>query len=271
MTLGIILGILGLITLFVGFNITYNQLYTSSLSMDVFFKKVREHGPGYSWKMFWWKLQGELIDMRSKVIITSGGILLMNWETFIENGWDKKIPSKAYETTDGILYGTWAAPIRPARGYLQTFLLKTPGVGALMTMSFVNLQLSDLLAKKDTAFVLQNKADIGNTVGQFFGGDDEEPSSSHEKRYGIVIGNPQLFNLDFGEKSQAAVEKYYEVKEFNKSMIELEDQITDPEKRSNTINIVNGIVKKNIYDIEGLVPAVKTLSDALISVFTKKS
>jgi len=262
----IILGILGVIALFIGFDITYNELYTSSLSMDVFSKKVREHGPGYSWKMFWWKLQGKQIDMRSTIIITSGGILMMDWDKFITEKVYEKIAPRIYETKDSILYGSWAAAIRPQKGKLVNFLLKTPQVGALISMSEVDLTISDYVATRKTEEVLHDKKNISKMVADVFEG--ENIITTFESNYGIIISDPKLFDLNLGKKSQDAAERLFESKKFRESMEDLKNEIADPDKRTNAILIANGLIKKNVYDIESLGIATKNIADSFASLVT---
>jgi hypothetical protein len=269
MLVGIIFIVLGLIGLFVSFSVVYNPLYISQLSMNIFTRKVREHGSGISLKWFWCSLQGKPIDMRSTIIITSGGILMMDWDKFITEKVYEKIAPRIYETKDSILYGLWAAAIRPQKGKLINFLLKTPQVGALMSMSEVDLTISDYVATRDTEEVLHDKKNISKIVADVFGG--EGTITLFEENYGIIISDPKLFNLDLGKKSQDAAERLFEVKKFRESMEDLKHEIADPDKRANAILIANGMIKKNVYDIEGLIPATKNIADAFASIFTKKS
>lgn len=269
-TLAIIFIVLGTIGAFILFQLVSMSLYTARLSMNPFNEKTKEHHAGFSWKWFWCKFQGGLIDMRSTIIVTSGGLLVMDWEKFINEEIHKKISPKIYETKDSVLYGSWAAPIRPARGYLRNFLFKTPTVGALMTMSQIDLQLSDYLAKKETEDALGEKRNISIMIGNFFGGNDDAVSSEHEENYGIVVGNPQLFDLNFGKKSQDAAEKLFEAKKFRESMEALSSEISDPEKRANAIFIANGLIKKNIFNLEGMEATGRSIAEVFASILTKK-
>lgn len=274
-TLSWIFIIIGLIGLFFSFHLVYNELYTAQLSMSIFRfspeEETKEHHSGLSWKWLWFKLQQPIINMKASIIITSGGILLMDWEKFISQEIYKKIPTRIYETEDGILYGSWATAIRPAKGFLNRFILKTPQVGALMTMSLIDLKISDNLAKTKTGDALKKKEEISDFISKIFGGNEEEADSSHEKTYGLIVSNPQLFDLNLGEKSQAAAEKLFEVTKFQKSMEVLKEEISDPEKRANAIFIANSLVKKKIWNIEGLENATANIAQAFASAFFKKS
>lgn len=273
MTIAWFFGILGLICLFLGFQFVYNPLNMAQLSMNVFHgETTHEHHQGLTWKWLWFKLQGVQIKMNATIIITSGGILMMDWDKFITEKVYEKIAPRIYETKDTVLYGSWATAIRPARGFLFNFLLKTPQVGALMTMSKIDLEISDYLTTLRAEEALGQKKYISDTIiGGLFGGDDEKVSSEIEETYGIIISNPQLFDLNYGKKSQDAAEKLFEAKKFNESMVLLEKQIADPDKRANAIFIANGLIKKNVYDVEGLALATKNIADAFASIFTKKN
>lgn len=268
MIIALLFVILGIIGLFVSFNIVYYPLYICQLSMNVFTKKVKEHSKGLSWKWFWCKLQGKPIDMRATIIITSGGILMMDWDKFIAEKVYEKIAPRIYETSDSVLYGSWAASIRPQEGQLANLLLKTPQVGALMSMSKVDLTISDYLAKRSTEEVLGDKKNISKIVSDVFQG--ENIISPIEKSNGIIISDPRLFDLNYGKRSQDAAEKLLEVKKFRKAMEDLKEEIADPDKRSNAIFIANGLITKKIYDIEGLTTATKNIADAFSAIFTKK-
>ena len=207
--MGITLFILGTIGLFFSLNLVYNPLNVSKLSMNPFTKKVTEHGPGLSWKWFWCSIQGGPIDMRSSIIVTSGGVMIMEWDKFIKEKVFEQIAPKKYETKDSLLYGTWATAIRPRKGKLLEFVLKTPQVGALMTMSEVDLTISDYLATRKTEEVLSKKKVVSDKLAIIFGG--EKSTSPLEDSYGIDINNPKLFDLNLGEKSQKAAENRFEV------------------------------------------------------------
>lgn len=233
---------------------------------------TKEHGAGFSWKWLWYELQGKLMDMRATVIITSGGIIVgKDWEEFQNKDSYNKITHRVYETEDGILYGKWVVPIRPAEGYLKTLLLKTVPAAAIMTMGRIEAILSDKLAKMKTKDVLANKLAIGEDVGEIFGGDDEIISSPFEKLYGIIVGNPQLIDLSYGEKSQAAQEKLYEAEKFLESLELIKDKFDNDVERSEAISIANGITKKQIIKFDGIEGSVKSLADAFVKVINKES
>lgn len=269
MTIAWILIILGAMGLFVSFNVTYNPLYTEQISMNTLWgSKTQEHSSGYSWKWFWYKIQGKPIDMRSSIIITSGGILMMDWDKFTNEKVYEKITPRIYETKDSVVQGSWATAIRPLKGNLPNFLLKTPQVGALMVMAKIDLTISDNLASRPTEEVLGDKKNISQLVSQIFGG--EEVISPYEKSYGILVSDPQLFDLNLGKRSQEAAEKLFESKKFREAMEDMATQIEDPDKRTNAILIANGMIKKNVYDIEGLSSAAGSIANAFASIFTKK-
>ena len=263
--------IVGLLGLLISLNLVYKKMYTAQLSLNPVTKKIKEHGHGLTWKWFFCPLQKPEINMRASIIITSGGILLMSWDKFMSEKVYEKITSKIYETQDSVLYGSWATAIRPAKGLLKKFILKTPQVGALMTMSEIDITVSDALAKRLTGDVLGDKRAISEMIGKIFGGNDEKADSNHEKTYGIIVSRPRLFDLSFGKKSQDAAEKLFEAKKFREAMEDLKGEITDPDKRSDAIFIANGMVKKNIINIEGLEGATKNIADAFLSFFAKKS
>lgn len=276
MTIAWIFITLGLIGLSLGFILVYNPLNMAQLSMNIFGNifggekiKTKEHHQGFSLKWPWFKLQGKPIDMRSTIIITSGGILMMDWDKFISEKVYEKIAPRIYETSDSVLYGSWAAAIRPLKGELFNFMLKTPQVGALISMAKVDLTISDHVATKNTEEVLHNKKQISKIISKVFKG--ENIISEMEKSYGIMISDPELFDLNLGKKSQDAAERRFESRKFRESMEDLETQIADPDKRSNAIFIANGLVKKNIINIEGLENATKNIADSFASIFTKKS
>lgn len=263
--------IIGSLCLLVSLNLVYKKMYTAQLSLNPLTKKITEHGQGLTFKWFFCPLQKPEINMQASIIITSGGILLMDWDKFMSEKVYERIAPRIYETKDSVLYGSWATAIRPAKGLLEKFILKTPQVGALMTMSEIDLTVSDALAKRLTEDVLGDKKAISKMIGEIFGGDDEKVDSNLEKSYGIIVSNPKLFDLNFGKKSQDAAEKLFEAKKFREAMENLKGEIADPDKRSNAIFIANGLVKKNIINIEGLEGATKNIADAFISFFAKKS
>lgn len=271
----IILGILGLI---LSFSLVNKKLYAAQLSLNQFNGKTKEHRAGLSWKWFWSKLQAPEVDMRASIIITSGGILLMSWEEFMQKELYKKIAPRIYETNDSILYGSWATAIRCAPGFVQTFLLQTPQVGALMTMSEIDLTISDYLAKQGTEEVLSQKKKVSRLLAKTFGGVNDDISSDHERHYGLIVTNPKLFDLNYGEKSQEAAEKLFVVKKFNDSLKELKDSITDEKSRTDAAYIATGMVKKsinenlnhNVVEIAGLENMIKNVGDNLVTYFTTK-
>lgn len=232
---------------------------------------TKEHGSGFSWKWLWYELQGKPMDMRATVIITSGGIIVgKDWEEFQNKDFYSKITPRVYETKDGILYGKWAVPIRPAEGYLKILLLKTVPAAAIMTIGRIEAKLSDKLAKMKTKDVLADKQAISDYVGELFGGDDEKASSDHEKLYGVVVGNPQLIDLSYGEKSQAAQEKLFETEKFLESLDLIKDKFDNDQERSEAISIANGITKKQIIKFDGIEGSVKSLADAFVKILKKE-
>lgn len=263
--------IIGLLGLLVSLNLVYKKMFTAQLSLNPITGKITEHGHGLTWKWFFCPLQKPEINMQASIIITSGGILLMDWDKFMSEKVYERIAPRIYETKDSILYGSWATAIRPAKGLLKKFILKTPQVGALMTMSEIDLTVSDYLANQETEKVLSEKRVINEMIGKIFGGDDEKVDSNLEKTYGIIVSKPRLFDLNYGPKSQVAAEKLFEVQKFRESMKLIEKDIGDESKRSDAIFIANGMVKKNIINIEGLEGATKNIADAFISFFAKKS
>ena len=267
MGIALIFIVIGAIGLFIGFNIVNNPINVAQISMNIFTKEVKEHYQGISWKWFWCTLQGKPIDMRASIIITSGGILVMDWDKFITEKVYEKISPRIYETKDSVLYGSWAAAIRPQKGELVNYLLKTPQVGALIAMSEIDLTISDHVAKRMTEEVLHDKKNISQTVSNVFMG--ENTMSPLEKSYGIIVSDPKLFDLNLGKKSQDAAEKLFEAKKFREAMEDLKVEIADPDKRSNAIFIANGLIKKNVYDVEGLALATKNIADAFASIFKK--
>jgi len=271
MLAGVIFIVSGLICLFLGFSFAKNPLYTRQLSMNVFNRNMtKEHGAGFSWKWLWYELQGKPMDMRATIIITSGGIIVgKDWEEFQNKDSYNKITPRIYETEDGILSGKWAVPIRPAEDYLKILLLKTVPVAAIMTMGRVEARLSDKLAKMKTGDVLADKQAIGKYVGKIFGGNDERISSPHERRYGVVVGNPELIDLSYGEKSQAAQEKLFETKKFLESLDLIKDKFDNDQERSEAISIANGITKKQIIKFDGIEGSVKSLADAFVKILKK--
>lgn len=257
---------IGAILLFFAFQIVYTPINTAQLSMNIFDgTEIDEHHQGLSWKWFWFKLEGSKINLQSTIIVTSSGILVMEWSEFLSKRMHEKIAPKIYEVKDSILYGSWAAVISPLRGELYNFVLKTPQVGALVVMAEIDLVISDYLATKNASEVLHDKKQISKLMADLFG--EGNSVSPMEKTYGIKVSNPRLFDLNLGKKSQGATERLWETKKFLESMKELEEEITDPNKRSNAVLLANGLIQKSIHEIDGL----KDISEAISSAFIKKS
>jgi len=255
-------GLLGLLATLV---VIYKPLYMAQLSLNPFGGETKEHHQGLSTKAPWAILQQPEINMQSEIIVTSGGILVMAWEKFISEKVYERISPRIYETADSVLYGSWATAIRPRKGSLAQLILKTPQVVALMAMVEVDLVVSDYLATRPTTEVLHDKRAISNLVAGVFGGNDEEATSPFEESYGVVVSNPRLFDLNLGERSREAAEKLFEAKKFREAMEDLASQIADSDKRSNAILLATGMAKKNIYNIEGLEGAVKSVAEAFAS------
>lgn len=266
-TFALVLVVVGLLGLFATLLVIYKPLYTAQLSLNPFGGSTKEHHQGLSLKWPWATLQQPEISMRSEIIVTSGGILVMAWEKFLSEKVYERIAPRIYETKDSVVFGSWAAAIRPRRGSLRELLLKTPQVAALMAMSEVDLAISDFLATQETSGergVLHRKREISELSAGVFGGNNEEVSSPFEEQYGVVVSNPRLFDLNLGKRSQDAAEKLFESKKFREAMEDLASQIADPEKRANAVLLATGVAKKNIYNIEGLEGGIKALAEAFI-------
>jgi len=262
MEIAILLISIGLIGLLSTTFLVYKPLNMAQLSMSYISGVTEEHHQGLSFKAPWYTLQKPEINMQASIIVTSGGILVMSWEKFFSEKVYEKIAPRMYETKDSILFGSWATAIRPRKGKLNNLILKTPQVGALMTMSEIDLTISDYLAIHDTTEVLHQKKVISDIVANLFGGKDEEAHSEIGESYGIVISNPKLFDLSLGKKSQDATEKLFVTKKFRESMEYLKDEISDSDKRANAIFVATEVVNKNIVNIEGIDTAISSIANA---------
>lgn len=265
-TLAIVLVVLGILGFVASFMVVYKPAFVAQLSMSALTGAVKEHHSGISFKVPWATMQGSDISMKSEVIVTSGGILVMDWEDFISQKVYERIAPRIYETADSVLYGSWATAIRPQEGHLAQMMKKTPQVAALMAMAEVDLTVSDYLATQLTAKVLHEKKDISKIVATVFGGDADNASSEFEREYGVVVSNPQLFDLNYGKKSQDAAEDVFAAKKFKEGLEQIKSEMAnDPEKAVNALLMYLGKgVQKHIYNIEGLEGAVKSVAEAFV-------
>jgi hypothetical protein len=147
-----------------------------------------------------------------------------------------------------------------------------------MTMSEIDITISDYLAKQETKNVLSQKKEVSKLLAKIFGGSNDKISSKHERHYGLIVTNPKLFDLNYGEKSQEAAEKLFVVKKFNESLEVLKQSITDEKSLVDAAYIATGMIKKsisenlnhNVVEIAGLENMIKTVGDNLINYFTTK-
>jgi hypothetical protein len=174
-----------------------------------------------------------------------------------------------YEVGDNVYFGKWAAAVWALPGSLRNLYQKTGPVAALTAMSKINTNISDYMFKlakdADPDEILGMKTEISEHVAEMFGGEDV--ATDFEKSIGLNVGNPWLFDLNFGKRSMEAKEKLYEAEMFHKSLQQIEEDVKDPDKRANTMLAVNGMLQKNVIDLEGSTDA---LTGGLLSLFTKK-
>lgn len=241
--------------------IVYKDLNKAQISMSAFDgDETREHHHGITFKPPWWRLQGSEIDMRTSVILTSGGIHIMSWEEFLENK-ISEIKPRPYETSDGVLFGTWATAVMPLRDYLKNMLRRTPGAGALMTLAKIELEMSKAVHDLTTDQALAQKAAIGEKVAAVFGG--ENIISPHEKSYGLNVLDPELFDLNYGKISEDAAQKRIVAREFRKSVEDMLSAVgNDPDKALSAVEVATGVAKRNIFQLEGLPAIVKSITEA---------
>jgi hypothetical protein len=273
LTVAIILVAVGIIGLLATLVLVYKPLNVAQLSMSAISGATQEHHQGLSYKAPWATLQKPEINMQAKIIITSGGILLMSWDKFISEKVYEKISPRVYEAKGQIpMYGSWATAIRPLKGYLNNFVLKTPQVGALMTMSGIDIVISDYIATREVQDVLHNKKAISDLLAKTFEG--ENTSTAFEKSYGIMVFDPKLFDLNLGKKSQDASEKLFESQKFREAVVDMKTAQPDADKATNAVLIATGMAKKNVFQVEGLEGALigmaKSIADAFIAKNNKR-
>lgn len=272
-TFAICIIIAGLVGLLLSTILVYKRLNLAQLSMNVFGGGIIEHHQGLSIKPPWFTLQQPEITMNAEIVVTSGGIQLVSWESFMAGKMYEKIATRAYETMDSVVFGAWATAIRPRRGGLEQFVKKTPGTAAIMVMAEIDIALSDRIANMETENVLSNKKALGELVARVFGGNDEEADSPVEHVYGVIVSNPKLFDLDLGKRSQDAKEKLFEAKKFRQAIGEMmtDGGITDPEKAADVVLTATGVAKKQIFQVEGLEGALKSVAGAAEAFFRRRS
>ena len=237
MTFAYVLIVIGVIGLLASLVFVYKKLNMAQLSMSALSGNTKEHRQGLSGKLPWWNLQAPEIDMRASVILTSGGVHVMPWETFLAEK-AQSIKPRAYETSDGVLFGTWATALTPLEGFLANMVKRTPGAGALMTLAKIELAMSQMVFGMTTETALKSKQEIGNVVAMVFGGEDV--TSPHE----------------------AAAEKRIEAREFRKAVQDMVSAQTDPDKAANNVLIATGMAKKNVFQVEGLEETLKGIAEA---------
>jgi len=273
MAIVVILIVLGLVSLILGIMMVSKPMNKAQLSMNPFGGKTKEHHQGFSLKKsIFSSLQGTEIDMTGNIIITSGGILAMNWDDFIKNKVYAEIPTRAYETKSKTpVYGSWAAAFKPLKGYLDNFITKTPQVAAIMAMADIDIYISDLIAREEIENVIGKKLVISQKLAKdIFGGEDK--LSPFEKSYGVDMFNPRLFDLNLGKRSLEATEKLFESKKFKESVSNMmKDNKMTEEQAINATLAATGMAKKTLFGLEGVPGAIEKLADVAKVFFEKKS
>ena len=122
-----------------------------------------------------------------------------------------------------------------------------------------------LFSNANNTSVNKTQKEISKKAAEVFEG--ESAISPFEKKYGISVGDPRLFDLGLGKKSQDAAENVFVGQKLKEALEHLEESGIDPKDRLNAILAATGVAKKNIFDAEGLPTALSKLAEA----FFKKS
>ena len=290
---------IGVVGLVIAYSIIYNEMNMARLSMGAFGKKIIEHGPGLSFKWFWFKLQKFAIDTSASVTLTSGGVIKNSYDDFLggeeseeedshdahghdAHGHDvhdahetpthgdkhKGIKPKVYETSDSVVYVYWAAGFKPLKGFLSNFVNMTPGLGALTASGKIDIAFSDYLATITTDEALSSKKEISKIVGKVFGGDKK--ISKFEKKYGALVIDPMIFDINLGKKSKDAKESLYASRELEKALKGLRDEVgLTPDKATDAYFVLNKLADKKIITYTDAGTIAKAIGD-IASAFFKK-
>lgn len=263
---------IGIVLVLVGLMFVNQKMNTARLSLEPISGKVKEHHQGWSFKETPWStLQGQEINMTGNIIITSNGILAMSWDDFLKSKIYTEIPGKAYETKSKTpVYGSWAAAIRPRKGYLKEFLTRTPQAAAIMAMADIDIFISDLIAKEEIEDIIGKKTLISKRVSkEVFGGEDT--ISPFEKTYGIEMFDPRLIDLNLGKRSLDATEKLFESKKFKESVDNMMkgNEMTE-EQAINAVLHSTGMAKQISYSLAGVPAAIENLADIFKVFITKR-
>ena len=166
--------------------VTANELKPKTAEMK---DRLKVYVTGFHFIFPWQKVMPEKTIPLGKPILT------------ITSDWEKTGEHPTYTSQDKVsLTAYWSVVIRADPKNLQAYV--TWDVNAIKTTvaSIIDQRLSDACAKKHATAVIGDKIGMSEDVAKFFGG--EGNSSPTEDKFGIIISNPVLSDIDLGDEDR---------------------------------------------------------------------